>query len=119
MARPKSAAGADPGPAGRGRGGPDDPLGRGDYDAATGIWEWYEEAPEQGHAVTWEAILGHWPLLVADFAEHYGIRLRTRPAMGWAEFRDLTEGLLACDSRLYRATRPPEPEAEEPPPLFS
>lgn len=55
---------------------------------------------------------------MADFAEHYGIRLRTRPPMAWAEFRDLTEGLLACDSRLYRATRPPEPEPEDPP-LFS
>jgi hypothetical protein len=38
--------------------------------------------------------------------------------MTWAEFRDLVEGLLACDSRLYRATRPPEPEPEAPP-LFS
>jgi hypothetical protein len=30
--------------------------------------------------------------------------------MTWAEFRDLVSGLLACESRLWRSTRPAEPE---------
>lgn len=51
---------------------------------------------------------------MADFAEHYSIRLHTRPALSWAEFRDLTAGLLAADTRLYRATRPPDPEPSLP-----
>jgi hypothetical protein len=33
--------------------------------------------------------------------------------MSWAEFRDLTLGLLTCDSRLWRATRPAAPEPEQ------
>jgi hypothetical protein len=50
--------------------------------------------------------------LVADFADTYGIRLYTRPVMTWHEFRALTHGVLAVESRLWRATKPPEPENE-------
>ncbi|MCB8775817.1 hypothetical protein LJD49_29295, partial [Escherichia coli] len=68
----------------------DDPTGRGAYDPATGLYEWYERE-EQGR--TWEEILEHWSLIVADFAEHYTIRLRAAPVMSWAEFADLVAGL--------------------------
>jgi hypothetical protein len=97
--RPKSNAGSGPGGT-----GPDDPHGRGDYDAATGLWDWYER-PEEGSPVTWEETLTHFPLIVADFGSEYGIRLH-RDALTWAEFRDFVGGLLQTESRLWRALRP-------------
>jgi hypothetical protein len=33
--------------------------------------------------------------------------------MSWHEFRDLCLGLFACESRIWRATRPPEPTPAE------
>lgn len=104
--RPKSrvgGAGQDP-PTGA-----DDPTGRGDYDAATGLWEWYERPEDTGAPVTWEEILTHFTLIVADFASEYGIRLHRDPP-SWAEFRDLVHGLLQTESRLWRATRPDDDE---------
>lgn len=106
MGKPKSAGGPDA--AGDGDTAGD---GRGGFDPVTGLWDYYEQPEDTGSSVTWEEILAHWGLLVADFAEHYGIRLHTRPAMTWAEFQVLVEGLLAMQSRLWRATRPPEQEA--------
>jgi hypothetical protein len=105
---PKSNAGSGPGSS-----GPNDPHGRGDYDASTGLWEWYDRPAEEGDPVTWEQILNHFPLIIADFASEYGIRLHKDPPV-WAEFRDLIFGLLqTSESRLWRATRPDE---DEPPP---
>lgn len=48
------------------------------------------------------------PLLVADLASEYGIRLYNETAMLWDEFRTLVYGLLQQpNSRLWRATQPP------------
>jgi hypothetical protein len=39
----------------------------------------------------------------------YGLRLkRDLPGMDWREFSTYVTGLLAADTRLYRATKPPE-----------
>jgi hypothetical protein len=106
---PKSNTGSGPGNSGH-----DDPHGRGDYDAATGLWEWYDRPQEAGDPVTWEQILTHFPLIIADFADLYTIRLH-RDAPVWAEFRDLVFGLLqTSESRLWRATRPDEDEPTPP-----
>lgn len=93
--------------------GPNDPTGRGAYDAGTGLWEWYDrgEDEETGDPVTWEQILDQWPVIVADFADVYGIRLH-REQPPWCEFRDLIQGLLAGESRLWRALKPPEEDTK-------
>ena len=102
-----------PGPADEDRQGPDGgPSGCGEYDAATGLYEYYEDTVEAGTPLTWEELLTHFPAIVADFAEHYRIRLHQRPAMSWAEFRDLLFGLLRTESRLRALTAPPPPEPE-------
>ena len=90
---------------GRGEGGPEDPTGRGLYDAATGLYEWYDVPEGQGDAVTWEQILNHFPLIIADLASEYGVRVHQETLM-WAEFRDLVHGLLQTESRLWHATQP-------------
>jgi hypothetical protein len=92
--------------------GPDDPHGRGDYDAATGLWDWYERPEDTGTPVTWEEILTHHTLIVADFASEYGIRLHRDPP-SWAEFRDLVHGLLQTESRLWRALRPDDEPTQQ------
>jgi hypothetical protein len=96
-------------------GGPDDPTGRGVYDEATGLWEWYDKPEETGAPVTWEQILdeARWPLIVADFASEYGIRLH-RERLMWPEFRHLIHGLLQSKSRLWRAVTPTEEEPQAP-----
>jgi hypothetical protein len=48
---------------------------------------------------------------VADFADVYGIRLH-REQPPWCEFRDLIQGLLAGESRLWRALKPPEEDTK-------
>lgn len=104
--RPKSGTGGtNEGP----HTGPNDPTGRGEYDPATGLWDYYETA--EGAGLTWEAILDHWGLIVADFADYYTIRLHRDPVT-WAEFKAYVAGLLAVESRLWRATRP---ETDQPP----
>ncbi len=93
-----------------------DRWGCGERDPHTGLYEWYEvppeERPEAGERVAWSDILSHWRLIEADFQEHYGIDLddralwRTR-TWRWLETR--ITGLLAADTRLYRALAP-EPD---------
>lgn len=50
-----------------------------------------------------------WPLLVADFASEYRIRLADAD-LGWREFVRLLTGLLAADTRLYRMVTAPKGE---------
>jgi hypothetical protein len=52
--------------------------------------------------------LEFYPLVVADFASEYGIRLAllNDADMTWREFWTLTCGLLTADTRLYRKFRP-------------
>lgn len=86
--------------------GPDDEYGRGEYDPATGLYEYYDRPRQaEGSPVTWEEILDQFPLIIADFASEYGIRLH-RESLTWAEFRHLVYGLLQTQSRLWHATRP-------------
>jgi hypothetical protein len=113
VGRPKSVVGGAAGGSEGDTADHSDDGGRGTFSPLTGLHEYYEEEPDAGKAVTWEEILGRWSYLVADFAAVYGIRLLTRPAMSWAEFRLLTEGVLADPaSRLSRAFAPPPPDPE-------
>lgn len=93
-----------------------DRYGVGEKDPITGLYESYDlpEGHEAhgGETVAWQAILTRRPLLVADFASEYGIRLNGEmDRMTWREFADLTVGLLAADTRLARAF---QPETEAP-----
>ena len=93
-----------------------DQYGYGEKDPATGIWSNYdipaghpanrlEEGP--GQSIAWDAIVQQWPLIVADFASEYSIRLPTT-SMRWPEFDHLVSGLLAADTRLHRHFFPPK-----------
>lgn len=89
------------------------PYGRGDYDPATGLWDWYEYPPEvqrarDGLSFTWPELFAHWPLICADLHAEYGIDvdsgiLRRRRA-SWLCDRVL--GLLHRDTPLARVMRP-------------
>lgn len=111
--------GRKPGSTGRHDGGPADdvltdealnPLGRGEYDPVTGIWDWYADPPageedEGGEPISWEQLAAQRPLIVADFASEYGIRLIIEPVT-WVEYVPLLHGLLRADTRLYRRFAP-------------
>ena len=93
-----------------------DRYGIGEKDPVTGLYEAYDlpdgSPAHAGEAVEWTAILTRWPLIVADFASEYRVRLhRELPDLSWREFRDLIAGLLAADTRLARAL---QPETEAP-----
>lgn len=84
-------------------------YGRGDYDEATGLYEWYDLPSDhsakrrQGGEVAWRSLIEQWALLEADWSSEYGERLaRVWPSLTWREFRTGVAGLLACDSRLSR-----------------
>lgn len=78
----------------------------------------------------WDNVLNHWPLIEADFAEHYGIRLSITPQT-WREFSTLVTGLLKRppvhqvgpegvlltmqSTRLGHALTPPEATAPKQP----
>jgi hypothetical protein len=93
-----------------------DQYGIGEKDPATGIYPSYdvpkghaaEATVEDGTPITWDAIAGQWPLIVADFSSAYGIRL-VGASMRWPEFAWHIHGLLQTESRLSRFFAPPEP----------
>lgn len=96
-----------------------DQYGYGEKDPATGVWSNYDipaghpanqtdEGPG-GKVIAWDAIVAQWPLIVADFASEYGIRLPAA-SMLWPEFDWLVSGLFAADTRLYRHFFPPKQE---------
>ena len=93
-----------------------DQYGRGEKDPDTGLWEWYEDVPQElGARATGFSLLAlceRWDLLVADFASEYGIRVATA-GLSWREFRSYLTGLLACDSRLRRHFAPEDYEPEK------
>lgn len=99
----------------------DHEYGRGAYDPVTGLWEWYElpeERATSGQRVSWAEILTNWRLVEADLHDVYGIDVEDRELMRsrswrWLEVR--ITGLLAADTRLYRALAP-EPELPDVPP---
>ncbi|MFB9852440.1 hypothetical protein ACFFMR_18860 [Micromonospora andamanensis] len=76
------------------------------------------EERRRGEPVAWSAILSRWRLIEADLASEYGLDLEAEPRLlasrswRWLETRIL--GLLAADTRLYRALAP-EPEMPEVP----
>lgn len=79
------------GSAGPGR-GPGSDGGQGEYDEATGLWEWYEE---QGPS--WADVLGQWAAIEADFASHYGVDLSDElDRRTWRWFRVRLAGLMTA-----------------------
>ncbi|URC17937.1 tail assembly chaperone [Streptomyces phage AxeJC] len=88
--------------------------GCGEYDEATGLYEWYEggfAAQPQGAAppLTWDALLEQWALIEADLHQVYGIDtdsgvLRER---SWRWLRARITGLLSAECRVYRHFAPP------------
>jgi hypothetical protein len=109
--RPKSDSGVDE-PGAEADEGPEAiaQYGRGRYDEATGLYEYYEGIPKEvtgapSEAVGWPQILEHWDLLEADFRSEYTIDLWSWSG-SWRQFSTFTRGLLAADTRLSRALRP-------------
>lgn len=67
--------------------------------------------------MSWSALLDQWRLIEADLHSEYGIDVEDRPLMRerswrWLEARIL--GLLAADTRTYRALAP-EPDLPDVP----
>lgn len=72
-------------------------------DEATGEYSEYEIPEATGTAIEWEEILAHPRLIVADFQSEYGLDLvALGNSLTWHRFALLTEGLLACQSRIWR-----------------
>lgn len=116
--------GAGPGSGGRRDGGQPqsdlealDQYGVGEKNPVTGLYENYDipeghaanRVDEGGTPVEWETLIGQWPLIVADFASEYGVRL-PGSSMRWPEFQWLLHGLFAADTRISRFFRPPDPD---------
>ena len=58
-------------------------------------------------------MLEQWPLIMADFASEYGIRLHaeTDLSLTWLAFFTYLTGLMVADTRLSRHfAKEPEPE---------
>lgn len=93
---------------------PDHQYGRGTYDPATGLWEWYELPADRqgdGQPITWAQLLEQWPTIAADLLDVYGVDVWDRRLMRhrpWPWLRGLVRGLLAADTRIARLlARPP------------
>lgn len=84
-------------------------------DEATGEFSEYD-IPEAGTEVAWEDVLAHPRLIAADFQSEYGIDLaQTGNRLSWHRFQVLTEGLLVCDSRIWRRLKhETDPDEEVP-----
>lgn len=105
--------GAQPGPAQ----GKEDPYGRGEFDEATGLWEWYEYPSEaerqrsQGKGLTWARLLEHWPLIEADMHQTYGVDVGSSILLNrtwrWLSVR-IVQLLTEESTRLHRAIYPQE-----------
>ena len=113
---PKSPSGGD---RHRDRFAESEQYGRGERDPLTGLYEWYEFPPDfleedQAQGISVLTLCEQWPLVVADFASEYGIRLATGEFVAWREFEALLTGLLAADTRLYRHFTSPTEEASDP-----
>ena len=90
-------------------------YGRGKYDEATGLYEFYEDIPKEvtttfeGGPLTWGRILEKGVAIVADFRSEYGLSLaspKVRRRLTWLEFTALVQGLLMADTRLLRELKP-------------
>ena len=79
-------------------------------DEATGQYSAYDApSASEGHEVDWAEIREQPRLIYADFQSEYGIDLRALgDRLSWQRFVLLVEGLLHCNSRLYRALTPPD-----------
>lgn len=101
--RPKSGAGM-------GGGGYDpDEYGRGAYDPATGLYEWYEPVPEDvkqavsNPGTSWVEVLEQWKLLVASFHAEFGVDLEeVQHAVTWRWFAMRVAHLLSTDTPFGR-----------------
>ncbi|MFT8532188.1 hypothetical protein, partial [Bifidobacterium aquikefiri] len=90
-----------------------DPIrkaGRGRYDPDTGLYEWYEDLPEEAHAgviaPTWPQLIDHWQQITVDAQKNYQLEfdnqllLEARP-WAWLERRII--GLLGMNGQLRNA----------------
>lgn len=122
----KSASPGDE-PGGPQGGGEDwrDQYGRGQRDAATGLYEWYEipseiRAQETTPVTTWADLFAHWAAIEADLHSEYGIDVEDRDLMrsrSWRWLQTRIVGLLSLPkSRLTSAMRPPPEQEHEPVP---
>ena len=87
--------------------------GVGEYDAASGIYESYEN-PDLS---VWGLWSDHRGLIEADLHQVYGIDtgsgiLRER---SWSWFQRRVAGLLTCECRIQRKLSPPEKQPKTPP----
>lgn len=119
--RPKSdpggsAAGTASGP----QAGRDDPSGRGTYDEATGLWDWYEDVPEEltaAGAGAWEwtadQALNEWYLIEGEFDDRWGYDLsELLHTKTWRWFWVRLRYLMSTDSAIRRRLAPPPEPAE-------
>lgn len=98
-----------------------DEYGRGDYDEATGLYEWYEAPQEEVDkhngsttSITYTELLGHWRILEGTFHQTFGVDLAEvwhRKSWRWFTARIAT--LLAGDNPLSQLVAPP-PKQEGP-----
>jgi hypothetical protein len=85
-----------------------DQYGRGEYDPATGLYEWYEDAPDiltgKAEVIAWPRIFEQWALVEADFHSSYGVDLSIAyRSVSWRWFAVRVLGLMADpSSRLAR-----------------
>lgn len=98
-----------------------DQYGRGDYDPATGLYEWYEypddhparkaegQVSGEGGGVTWVDLTEQWGLIEADWASEYHRLLSDDyRSMTSRHFEALVRGLFAADTRVARHFAPKE-----------
>jgi hypothetical protein len=104
--------------------GRDDPSGRGNYDEATGLWEWYEDVPEEltggVNVVSHAAVLNEWDLLEGAFHDVFGVDLvevMQENVKTWRWFTVRVAYLLHGDNPLSRhfAPKPDDPPPAEVP----
>lgn len=118
--RPKSG-----GPGGGGQ-DPDVPPGwipYGPKDPVTGLYRGYTrpkaDRDESRVRWTWGQVYGHWPLLEVDLHERFGIDLEDREMLSrrsWRWLRTRIHSLMHTDSRLCRAIKADQADAEQQPP---
>lgn len=106
------------------RTGRDDPSGRGNYDEATGYWDWYEDVPEEltaagGDYFEWTPaqVLNEWVLLEGAFQAELGIDLEdVLRVKSWRWFFTRIRYLMSTDNALSRrfAPKPDPPDQESP-----
>jgi hypothetical protein len=106
--------------------GRDDPSGRGTYDEATGLWDWYEDTPEEltaagGNYFQWTAsqVFAEPVLLYGAFLSELGVDLwAVLPSKTWRWLWTNIQYLMLSDNPLSRRLSPPPASPVEEMPNF-